>query len=259
MRSPYQWFCYLLLIVLTAPAQAGDSLVFCLEKADVRPWRTQDGGGLNIDLLNLVARKLGLHFEYRSMPWKRCLQEMKDNQVDGAIGASYTEERLAFGAYPGGLKPDAHKRLNMDRYVLVRASGKRANWDGKAFQHLEGAIGIQLGYSVGPYLRGLNIPVDDGTQKPEELIRKLVAGRVSLAAMLEGEVSSLMSADPNLARQVEVLPKALIEKPYFLMLSSAFVTGNRNQAEQLWNTVQTVRNSQEYRALERKAQGDLPR
>lgn len=242
-----------------AEALATESLVFCVEKADVRPWLTQDGGGLNIELLNRVAKLLDINFSYSGMPWKRCLAQIKANEVAGAIGASFKTERLEMGAYPGILgtgtigvsKPDANKRLNVDRYVLMRRKGGAVQWDGKILRGVDGAIGIQLGYSIGDSLRGMGQNVDEGSQRARELAQKLSVGRLGAAAMLDGEATSLMAVDPKLAAQLEILPTPLSEKPYFLMLSHALLGSRPELAIRIWNAVEQVRNSAAYQKLER--------
>lgn len=240
---------------LCMPATAAEIMVFCLEKADVRPWRTQDGGGLNIELLNRVARRLGVSFQYTAMPWKRCLAEVKANTVSGAVGASFKPDRLEIGSYPGGDKPDAAKRLNSDRYVLLRRKGSQAGWDGKAFRNLDGPVGIQLGYSIGDQLRALGVTVDDGAQQGRELALKLASGRLTAAATLEGEAHALLEADPRLAARLEVLPAPLTEKPYFLMLSNDFVNNRGDMARRIWSSIEEVRLSPDYQKLERQALG----
>jgi polar amino acid transport system substrate-binding protein len=154
---------------------------------------------------------------------------------------------------PGGDKPDAGKRLNSDRYILLRRHGSRANWDGRAFSDMDGPVGIQLGYSVGDQLRALGVNVDEGAQKAIELAQKLAAGRLATAAMLEGEAKTLLDQSPVLAGQLEILPIPLVDKPYFLMLSHDLVKKRADFAKRVWNEVETVRNSREYQKLEREA------
>ncbi len=242
-----------LLLCLAGPALATETLVFCLEKSDVRPWRTQEGGGLNIELLNRVAQRLGIRFEYAGMPWKRCLAELKTSTVSGTIGASFKAERVDMGAYPGGATPDINKRLNTDRYVILKKKGSRLEWDGKTFHHLDGPVGIQLGYSVGEPLRALGAQVDEGAQKPIELARKLAAGRLAAAAMLDGEVDAIFAAEPKLAVQLEEAPLPLVQKPYFLMFSYDFLNNRHDLALKIWNTIEDVRKSAEYQKLEHQA------
>jgi polar amino acid transport system substrate-binding protein len=236
-----------------AAAQAKESITLCFERQEVLPWRTLNHRGLNFELLERVAARLDVRFDYQSMPWKRCLEQLKDNQVGGAFAVSFSRDRLKIGAFPGGSHPDASKRMHVDRYVLVRRKGGRVHWDGKTFSGVEGAIGIQLGYSVGDFLRGHNVQVDEGSQRASELAQKLVAGRLNAAALGGGDAAALMRGP--LASKLEVLPVPLIEKPYFLLLSQALVDANPDLAQRIWKTIEEVRTSAAYRKLERDAEG----
>ena len=116
-----------LLVQGRVQAAPNDSITLCFERQEVPPWRTLDGGGLNFELLAEVSRRTGVSFDYQSMPWKRCLEQLKSNQVGGAFAVSFNRERLTLGAYPG-FKPDAkgepkadpNKRMHIDSYLLVR-------------------------------------------------------------------------------------------------------------------------------------------
>lgn len=239
-------------------APPADRMVsLCFERQEVLPWRTLDGGGLNFELLGEVARRLGVVFDYQSMPWKRCLEQVKANQVDGAFAVSFSRERLALGAYPGvhgdAGRADPDQRMHVDRYVLVRRKGSRVDWDGKHFANVDGRIGFQLGYSVGDFLRAQNVPVDEGSQQADELVQKLLAGRVAAAALGGGDAVRVMRTP--VAQQIEVLPVPLVEKPYYLILSHAFVAQYPEQAARIWKTIEEVRTSPAYRRRERELTG----
>jgi polar amino acid transport system substrate-binding protein len=239
------------------PASASQAISLCFERQEVLPWRTLDGGGLNFELLGEVARRLGIVFDYQSMPWKRCLAQVKADQVNGAFAVSFSRERLSLGAYPGvrGLdgQADPARRMHVDRYVLVRRKGGKVDWDGKRFANVDGRIGFQLGYSVGDFLRAQNVPVDEGSQQADELVQKMLAGRLVAAALGGGDALRLMRT--AYAKEIEVVPTPLIEKPYYLMLSHAFVAQHPDLAERIWKTVEAVRTSSFYRRREHELAG----
>jgi len=239
------------------PAPASQAVSLCFERQEVLPWRTLDGGGLNFELLGEVARRLGIVFDYQSMPWKRCLAQVKADQVNGAFAVSFSRERLALGAYPGvrGLdgQADPARRMHVDRYVLVRRKGGKVDWDGKRFANVDGRIGFQLGYSVGDFLRAQNVPVDEGSQQADELVQKMLAGRLVAAALGGGDAVRLMRT--AYAQEIEVVPTPLIEKPYYLMLSHAFVARHPDLAERIWKTIGEVRTSAFYRRREHELAG----
>jgi polar amino acid transport system substrate-binding protein len=236
---------------LAAPAAAAppvDNVRLCFEAQDVPPWRTEKGGGLNFALLKMVEQRLDIHFDYQSIPWKRCLAQLKANEVDGAFAVSYKPDRRELGEYPGGEQVDASKRMHIDRYVVIRKKGAKVDWDGKSFHNLDGAIGFQLGYSVGDVLRAQNVEVDEGSQRADELARKLIAGRLAAAAVGGSDAKNLMRGP--LGRELEQLPIPIIEKPYFLILSHAMVASKPQLAGRIWRAIEEVRNSAAYKKIE---------
>lgn len=230
-----------------APLFAAERLTFCFENKQVAPWRNVDKSGLNFALLKRVEKKLDLVFDYQLLPWKRCLAKLKANEVDGAFTVSFSNERREFGAFPGHERADVKQRMHFARYFLVRKQGSTLDWDGSQFQHLDGKIAFQLGYSVGDLLRQLKVPVDEAADSPHSVGRKVIAGRVAGAAMMDSDTDALMQGP--LAPKLEVVATPLIEKAYYLMLSHALVKSRPQLAERIWKQVEEVRNSKEYGKL----------
>ncbi|QBE67040.1 transporter substrate-binding domain-containing protein [Pseudoduganella lutea] len=224
-------------------------VTLCYERANVRPWRTEDGRGLNFELLKLVGRRENIRFDFQSMPWKRCLAQLKANAVDGAFAVSFKTDRREIGEFPGGATPDIAKRMHIDRYILIRRKGSNVEWDGKALHNIDGAVGAQLGYSITDLLRSLNVTVDEGSQRSDELVRKLLAGRLAAAALGGSDARTLLAGP--FGPQIEALPKPLVEKPYFLLLSHRLVERQPDLARRIWDAVETERNGAEYRKLEK--------
>lgn len=238
------------LLVLSALAvQAEDkpaTLKFCHDNVDVYPWVVVGKGGLNLVHLKMVEQKLGLKFEMVSMPWARCLDEMRQGNMDGAFAASFKTDRLVSGSYPmAGDKPD-NRYMMMDGYSLYRLKGSNAGYDGKALTNVSGTFGAQQGYSIVDQLKGLGARVDDGARSADDNLRKLVAGRVQAVALqtLEGD-NSIQQAE--FAGKVEKVAPPLVEKPYYLMLSKQFVAKYGGLSADIWNAVAAVRESAEYK------------
>lgn len=249
-RSAFPWLLCLITGVFAPYCEANDLLVFCVENKDVRPWILREGKGLNIELLDRVAQQLRMTFVYNRAPWKRCFDALKRGEVDGVVGVSFKPERAQYGVFPGGNSPKASKRLNLDRYILVRPKGSPLNWDGKNISGLNGLIGTQLGYSVTDLLSGQGVSVDEGAPGATELLRKLLAGHVAAVAMLEGEAKALLAVPPFDKKSLEILPVPLAEKPYYLQLSHHLHTNRPKLANSLWDSIEHVRESREYQQLE---------
>jgi polar amino acid transport system substrate-binding protein len=240
------------------PVKPPPALKFCFESTTILPWRTADGRGLNIDLLQQVSQLTGVAFSYQALPWKRCLANLQANEVDGAFAASFIPERLEIAAYPGGKVADPSKRMHTDRYVLLRRKGSAVQWDGKQISNLDGGlVGVQLGYSISAQLHTWGVPVEESNQNALALARRLMLGRVAAVAV-GGSDATMLFGQPDIAAQLEELPLPLTEKPYYLLLSHPLQEAQPELAQRIWKSIETVRNSAAYRALERKAMEGMP-
>jgi polar amino acid transport system substrate-binding protein len=75
-------------------------------------------------------------------------------------------------------------------------------------------------------------------------MQKLLAGRVAAVALGGGDAVRLVRG--KVAEQVEIVHTPLEQKPYYLMLSHAFVAKHPAQAERIWKAIEQVRTSAAY-------------
>lgn len=219
----------------------------CTENEDSFPWVLKDRPGLTVQMLRMVEKQVGGKIEVVPLPWKRCLDDIKNGAVDAAFKISYSAARATeLGNYPmAGDKPDASKRLLTDTYSLYRLKGTPVEWDGKVLK-VAGSVGAQSGFSVVDQLKGLGAKVDDATRSADDNLKKLVAGRfVALALQTEeGDIS--IERDPEFKGKVERIKPVLVEKPYFLMFSKQFTSKNAAYVQEVWDAIGKVRESAEY-------------
>ncbi len=239
------------------PGAAPSVLVLCFEDSDVLPWRTREKIGLNFTLLNAVAARTGLRFEYQGRPWRRCHDDLRAGRVDGTFGMSVTTERQAFAAFPGGDTPDASRRMFEGGYVLVRRRGTRVDFNGERITGLVGAIGVEPATSIAQELRREGYAVDDAAPSPQALLRKLAAGRIEAAAVGTDQMHQLRWQRHAWLLDLEEAPRPLRHKPYFLALSKPFVARHPELAERIWKAVADVRESEAYQAALADARGRL--
>jgi polar amino acid transport system substrate-binding protein len=236
--------------VVGASAFAADkpvSVKLCHEDVDVYPWVLKDRPGLNIVHLKAVEQKLGVKLEIAPLPWKRCQEDMREGKVDGIFSASFKTERLDMGHYPmAGDKPDAARAMMYDGYSLYRLKGAAAQWDGSKLT-VAGSVGAQPGYSIIDQLKQLGARVDDGTKTADDNLKKLLAGRVDAVALQTLEGDNALATNAEFGAKVEKVKPALVDKPFFLMLSKQFVSKYPDFAKEIWKTVADVRESADYK------------
>lgn len=251
-----------LLCHLTGCVVAGEKpfLHFCTEDNDSWPWLMKDRVGVTTQHLKLVEKQMGLSMEITPLPWKRCLAELKSGNMDGAFKISYSPGRAAeIGTYPmQGDKLDASKRLLTDSYSLYRLKGSAVSWDGKTLK-ASGPIGAQTGFSIVEQLKALGASVDEGGRAPGNHLQKLLLGRLAAVALQTEEGDANIANNPEFRAKIEKMSPVLVEKPYFLIFSRQFYAHHPGYAQQVWDTVESVRESAEYRKYLQGVRDAAPR
>lgn len=234
----------------SAEAAEPVKLLLVMEDQAIFPWNMPDGTGVNIELLRMVAVETGLAFEFKPMPWKRCLSSLQADEVDGVIDASFKEERKAMGAYPvkADGSVDDQRCLHWDDYSIYRPKGDALEFDGKAFVGLKGRLATQPGYSIIGRLKDLGAEVEDSAKGDEANLRKVADGKVAGAVLSSSSADRVLQAQPDLAQKVERCAKPLQHRALYLMLSHALVKRDAALAERIWNALASKRKTPEYQA-----------
>lgn len=82
--------------------QPRSKLRFCVEETEYPPFnyfirlngvKTSELGGYDIDLLERTFKPMGIDYEVVALPWRRCLKNVLDGSVDGAMSASLNPQR----------------------------------------------------------------------------------------------------------------------------------------------------------------------
>ena len=234
-------------LMAAPPAFAADkptTMKVCMVDVEVPPWIVNEGEGLANVFVREVMKRLGVAVSFERMPARRCFLEMQKGESDMALG-SYMPDR---GAFPmAGEQPDTKRRVTTLSYSLYRAKGSAVAFDGKS---VTGAgnlpIAVPQGGSVVEMLKQMNLSIDESARLPEQLLHKVVLGRVSAAATLT-ESGDMRITAPEFAGKLERVDPPLIARPYYLILSRKFVAANPAFAEQIWDTVPLVRDSAAFR------------
>jgi len=239
-------------LALTGPSWAqgnAGELLLCAEDENSYPWLLRDGSGLNMLMVQRVGQRVGLAVKVELQPWRRCLQSLQENRVDGAFKASFKPERMKIGAYPMRAgQPDASRAMLDESYHLYRLKGSAVGWDGVQVSQLDGPVGAQAGFSIVDLLKRLGLPTDSSAKAPDALLAMLQRGRLAAAALQTSQGDFELGRRPQLAASVERVGPPLLSQPYYLLLSHALVQRDPGLAERIWDAVAFVRESPEYRA-----------
>ena len=216
MKAKY-FISFILLIAIIIPtyslASQANHLKFCHEDENAFPWVFSENDqtkGLDIRLIRLVEKEINIPIQLISLPWKRCLEFMKTNQVDGAFAASFKQERLAMGVYPVNKRAELakEKRIHMSSYSLYLPLKSKLEWNGYNFKNLKGKISAQTGFSIIDKLTILGASVRE-VKGPERALRDILSKR-SIGAAIQTE-----RANYFLNKSSKIIAKCIFNKLFF--------------------------------------------
>src|SRR4051794_41902652 len=88
-------------------ASAQMKMKFAAEDKDLYPTYLGSGTdtlaekpGVTVELIRLVAKDIGVEPVFVRAPWRRCMELLKEGEVDAVINGSYSSARAGFAACP---------------------------------------------------------------------------------------------------------------------------------------------------------------
>lgn len=235
------------------------TLDFCFEETPAPPWRNRQKQGLYFELLDEVARRLGLRFQYHPQPWPYCLAEVAAGRMDGAFAVAFSPERAPVFAFPPGAPTREADALRQDRIVLVRRRGTAV---GVVDGRLVGStlpVGVLPGYAIADDLKRAGWAVEMSSRDHVTQLSRLSGGELDAIALSAFRWAQLQAAGGAALGNLEALPEPLLEKRYFLGLSHPFDAAHPALAQRIWSVTREVRNSATFRRREKAAIADVMR
>lgn len=199
-----------------------------------------DKPGIAVELVREAVQVAGCTLQLTRLPNKRVVAEVGIGLYDGAIMYSYSDERAKQLVYPmlNGL-PDPQRRLASLSYYLYRRSNGEVTWDGTRILGLgNGAIGTNLGFSIGKELAALGYPVEETTTTLQNLL-KLRAKRIEAYAMQDTIADAAIHGGHF--DDIEKLPKPLSTKDYYLAFSKRYNEGASEDINRVWQALSEIR------------------
>jgi len=237
---------------LGAPGEP-TTLNFCFEETPALPWRSRQKVGLYFELLDEVARRLGLRFNYAAQPWRHCLDEVAAGRMDGAFAVALSPERRAAFVFPPGAPSVEADVLRVDTVVLVRRRGTAVDVVEGHVVGTDKPVGVLPAYAVGDDLQRMGWAVDTASRDHLHQLSRLRAGELDVIALGGFRWAQLSAAGGPALESLEALPAPLMTKYHFLGLSHQLAETHPQLAERLWATTRDVRTSITFRRREQAA------
>ncbi len=205
--------------------------------------------GVTVEVLNVIAKKLGITINYVRLPWARGLRQLELNEIDGLFHASFKKARMKNGVYPmKGGQPDTSRMIMTQKYSLYKHQDSNIDWDGKQFKGLSGSIGAVLNYAIVGDLKKLGVSVDEASHLLS-LLNRLEKNRLAGVANLDNMTDNVIKKHAGTLKNIVKVEPPLKEKPYYLMFSHDFIKNNKHLAESIWDAIKSMNLSGEYQRI----------
>ena len=182
-----------------------------------------DDGGPVTAIAKAAAKEAGHTLEMSWMPWKRALEMAKRGRRDGLLGAYYNKER------------DKAFHFTIPMYSVTGSFIAKKSFERDSYESLKDL----KGYSMG-FLRGGEFPdkfdsadyLDKRPGKNEANMRKLVNGRIDLAAMANTVFFDLLKRKTDeSAGDYKALQPPLWNKNLYITISKEVDNGEQIAAD----------------------------
>ncbi len=257
MKIIFKFLIVSLIFVLPISIEANEPIfrIVFMEKENpprilgIGPFIDSTKPGISVELLEMVAKRVGIKFTFKRMPWKRCLKMVKYGSADATFHASYNEERAVYGKYPThNGKLDSTRAIYVNRYVLYTLKNSNVNWDGKTIHNVTRAIGTQLSYAVATDLTKMGYKVEEARSIDMNL-DKLIAGRISAYAEIETIADNKIARNIGKLSNIQKLTPPLRKKDYYLLISKKFAKAYPKYCTRIFNAIHDVKETATYKMM----------
>ncbi len=216
---------------------------------DYPPFEMRQQGeltGLHVEMVEAVAKSLALQVNWRSLPWKRALLMVETGQADAVTYISRTPEREAWAVFLEGNQLSTAEI----RFIARKEAAARMEFTGDvpAFLVQHSLLTVR-GYQFGqPEIdRAKRIE----TSSMEDLVRRLLAGHASVAAVSWIDFNALYQNRPEFAGITALQPPILSSRNY---IAFSIARGNAALAQRFAEALGRYKQSRAYAQLLKKYQ-----
>jgi len=236
-----------LLLLLPAILQA-EKLLFVCELYP--PYEYIDKGqiqGFEIEVIREACSRMQVDPVFRVYPWNRALYMIRKGQADAIFSLFKNGERLKFLYYPA-------QNISYERNIIIA----RQDFDTKISKvsDLKGlSVGVISGYTYGREFDGFDQMNKEVCENPDNLLDKLIAGRMDVAVINDFVFRDLRREKDNTAG-LKVLCTISAE-PLYVAFSKARGPHLETVSKRFGDSLHEMKTDGTYRAILEKYGGSL--
>lgn len=175
----------------------------------------EPSGGVAVDFVKEISRRVGFIADIKLFPWKRCLKQMESGHRDGILLLTKSSEREEYMVFS--------EKIMDDRDLIWYSKKRFNNFNWEKFEDLSGlVIGKTAGYNYGEEFNAavlkhkLNVQIATA-----DLLnfRKLLKGRTDIFICNETVARSIFSNYPEFKNELNSAENPLKVVEFYLALS----------------------------------------
>ena len=238
----------LLLLTLTAITISNayaERLTACID----RTWypytflASYKGSGIYVDMFEEAGERLGLKTRVKPVTWSRCVEFLKQGDVDVVLGISYSEPRTEFLYFPmENNEANNDYRLNTLEDVIVTMANSNYEYQGDP-STIPQPVRAPAGYIVTKALSEDGLVVDNTSGGDQVNLIKLIQDQSGSAVMLRQLAQAMISRE-FYDGQLHISEQPYTSRHYFMAFS---IHTKFSEAErwEIWQQLKMIREDRE--------------
>jgi len=197
--------------------------------------------GIDVDIVRELARRMGMVAEFRLIPWRRLLEEVKHGKVDAAMPMFITAERKSYVSYPN--EP-------LHESVMTAFARENSTIHYRQVSDLYGKrVGIRRGYSISPEFdqaaRSGKIKMTE-VSSVTNLIRMVLTGRLDVLIDKRVTIEYYMKNNSNTLLNIGEVSRG---EAYLALSKSAAMNSDIETLLNVSNTLKQMKSDGAYERI----------
>jgi polar amino acid transport system substrate-binding protein len=241
--------CLALLAGLAGACGQAREIRLCMTEREFLPISSPAFEAPGQYLVRAAIERQGDRVLFVAVPWRRCVEGLRHDEYDGAIGMVAADGFRSFMRFPmAGAEPDASKTVGDLLYVSVRLKGGTANWDGERFQGLARPVIYNAPSLVlADKMRRLGAGNPNTSLGENQMLAMLLAGRADIAVGRKEVIEALAAREP-FRDKIEILPVPFVSATSYLAFRKSFADPVPGYAQHVWDEIGRLRSSPDWPA-----------
>jgi polar amino acid transport system substrate-binding protein len=204
----------------------------------------QKATGIQVEIVEHALKSITVEYSLSVLPWKRCLDYVKQGKYDSAIGASFNYERSKYMNYPLGAEESYSarkphdKRIAQSNYVVLNLKSQSYEFNGD-LKSIPSPIYVPLGFSIADDLRKKGLEVDSNSKSDMANIKKLKMHRIGSVILVYPLAKKYIETNKE-GKKFKISQKPVVAKNNYMTFSKKSSV-SKNLRVKIWNEIGKTR------------------